>query len=693
MKDFCKFVDVFYGSGEVDHFAEDGLASKWFYIKALSGNTVPHAVLPFGRMSAGAYSGGYPCGYGNNRPNFCGGVEKLFDTHKIRGFSHIHHSGVGGIGYYFNYAVTTPFYGGLEELERFYEPENETARPGFYSVEMNGISCELTVGAAAAWHRYRFPKEGGRLAVDFSNDGLSPCFGQGYRGTVRDTFIKLDGQKVFFSGLMSGIKLYFCAVFEGESISTYIFENGKRLSESELSRDKLGFEFGAAAELSGKEISFKLAFSTVSFEEAEENLGGLRESFEQTAEAAYSMWNEYLSAVEIEADDQIKRRFYSNLYHSLVKPSDMSGERVLGVEGETVTGFATFWDQYKTLFPLIYTLYPDMGERIAAAVVNVSRSLGMLPVSFDLTSKRPCEEQAKMLAVCGLCEAFHYGVKGVTPDIIDECIKRELSRADFEEFIEKGLFERYTHIIDTTDVLFSAAELTGDAAFRSALLELASNWSNAYGPDGLMSENSEYYEGDRYTYSFRLQANMEERIALAGGKEKFTEMLDSFFGFGRESVKQLTYVGAGREIDAARYHRFEGFNNECDMETPYAYIYAGRNDRTCEVIHAGITQSYLSGRGGLPGNNDSGGLSSCYVWNVLGLFPAACRGELLVGSPHIDGAVLRLASGKVLEIEVNRKKKGEYITDAAFFNGRPLTDFRIKASDLMKGGKLTVIMK
>ena len=51
MRDYCGLVDVFYGNGEVDHFAGKGLASKWFYIKALCGNTIPHATLPFGKMS------------------------------------------------------------------------------------------------------------------------------------------------------------------------------------------------------------------------------------------------------------------------------------------------------------------------------------------------------------------------------------------------------------------------------------------------------------------------------------------------------------------------------------------------------------------------------------------------------------------------------------------------------------------
>lgn len=86
-KDYCKYVDVFYGNGEVDHYANEGLASKWFYIKALCGNTIPHATLPFGKMSVGPYSGGYPSGYGTHYPNSCGGIRKLSDTHNKRVFS------------------------------------------------------------------------------------------------------------------------------------------------------------------------------------------------------------------------------------------------------------------------------------------------------------------------------------------------------------------------------------------------------------------------------------------------------------------------------------------------------------------------------------------------------------------------------------------------------------------------------
>ena len=42
-------------------------------------------------------------------------------------------------------------------------------------------------------------------------------------------------------------------------------------------------------------------------------------------------------------------------------------------------------------------------------------------------------------------------------------------------------------------------------------------------------------------------------------------------------------------------NRFEGLNNEPDMEAPWAYHYAGRPDRTAEVVHAVVQQQFGTG--------------------------------------------------------------------------------------------------
>ena len=103
-------------------------------------------------------------------------------------------------------------------------------------------------------------------------------------------------------------------------------------------------------------------------------------------------------------------------------------------------------------------------------------------------------------------------------------------------------------------------------------------------------------------------------------------------------------------------NRFEGLNNEPDMEAPWAYHYAGRPDRTAEVVHAALTWQFGTGAGGLPGNDDSGGLSSWYVWASLGLFPLAGQSLFLVNAPAFGRSALRVDGGEfVVETSGHRE--------------------------------------
>ncbi|MBQ9741210.1 MAG: hypothetical protein IJV91_09755, partial [Kiritimatiellae bacterium] len=59
-----RLVDPFWGSGATESPASEGMARGWHWEKAQSGNTHPGASAPFGWVSACAYSGAYPTGYG-----------------------------------------------------------------------------------------------------------------------------------------------------------------------------------------------------------------------------------------------------------------------------------------------------------------------------------------------------------------------------------------------------------------------------------------------------------------------------------------------------------------------------------------------------------------------------------------------------------------------------------------------------
>ena len=692
--DYCKHTDLFYGNGEVDHYYNDGLASKWFYIKALCGNTTPNAVLPFGKISAGAYSGGYPCGYGTHYPNFCGEIKKLSDKMKVRGVSHIHHSGTGAIGFYYNYAITTPFYGDVSNITKYYELQNEEAQPGYYKMNFNGIDCELTVTEDVAYHHYYFENDDGRIAIDFSNDGLAKEFGELFYDFSKDPYVEITPfGEVLFSGYLSGIKLYFCATVNCENPKVTLFENLSETDKKSINPDPKQ-PFGAIFDFDGNSAILKISYSTLGFNEAKQSVRNATDSFDGVMNKAYAIWGKYLSRIEIETDDeQLKGKFYSNLYHSLIKPVDMTGENIMGVSGNCVSGITTFWDQYKTVFPLIFMAYPEFGKTLTNGVINISETIGMIPSPFCMTAMEFTDIQAKMLGIYLLCDAYYYGIDEITIKDIEECIKRELKRDDFKSFIKKGVFERYTHIIDTTDACYYVANLTQDEELKKQLLDLASNWKKAFDDDGIMSVNSPYYEGDRYTYSFRPMANMDERIEFAGGKENFAKMLDKFFGFGENSVTQANEFKDWDRLDELSPHRFEGFNNESDMEAPFSYIYVDQHNKLCQIIDECVNRTFTTGRGAIPGNNDSGGLSSLFVWYCLGLFPKPGSGEMFIGSPHINKATIHLAGGNKLEIIVNNGSKTNIYVDSVVFNGKKVEGYKVDVAQLKNGGKLEFNMK
>jgi putative alpha-1,2-mannosidase len=65
------------------------------------------------------------------------------------------------------------------------------------------------------------------------------------------------------------------------------------------------------------------------------------------------------------------------------------------------------------------------------------------------------------------------------------------------------------------------------------------------------------------------------------------------------------------------------------------------------VVHAAVANQFGTGRGGLPGNDDSGGLSAWYVWATLGLFPVAGQNLFLVSAPAVAESTGRLPEGEL----------------------------------------------
>ena len=84
------------------------------------------------------------------------------------------------------------------------------------------------------------------------------------------------------------------------------------------------------------------------------------------------------------------------------------------------------------------------------------------------------------------------------------------------------------------------------------------------------------------------------------------------------------------------------------LETPYAYHYAGRPDRSAEIVRAVMRHHFADSPGGLPGNDDSGALCAWYVWNAVDLFPVPGQGIFLLGSPRVERAELTAGEGALV---------------------------------------------
>ncbi len=682
---YTSYVNVFCGSSDFNYNNAKNLSALWEPIKPETGNTHPGAQLPFGKLSVLAYSGAYPTGYGynlhsseknrNKKPS-----DYMYDRKKIIGLSHIHQSGVGAIGYYYNYAIATCFYGDMTKPE----PHNiveEKAVPGYYSAldEKTDIKYEATTDEKCAVHRYTFKKNNGRCMIDFSNDGLLIDRTKDlFHKKCSNAIIKIcDNNTVTAEVTLHGMTLFFCVKCKNKSVK--LWKDYKEINETTLVTNGDESEaFGCVFDMEENTAELKLSVSLKSTEKAIQYIDECTKSFDEISLDASHKWEDALSAIKIEASDKEKRVFYSNLYHSLTKPSDWAGENIYSDDEDFVVDFATLWDVYKTQFPLIFTLYPQMSKKILNTYLTLKKKVGVMPNTFALNSEMKVEaNQARLLSAYMFCDGFYRNISGVDFDKAVKCLYDELMGDDYKEFFENGELERTTYTLDISqschNISLMARNMGNEEVFNK-LNTYADNAFNAFDEKtGLLKENSRYYEGNHWSYSFRPLHDNKKRMDISGGEEKYVELLDTFFGFKNPDE---------------RCNRFQGFNNETDMESPYAYSYTSKHSRICEIIDA-MNDLFTDGDDGIPGNADSGGLTSCYIWNNMGIFPVSGKDIMLIGTPRYRQTEISLNNGNKFVI----KKTGEGIyVKNAYLSGRKLDDFSFSVTEMMQGGELHLEM-
>ena len=687
-------VDPFLGCEAAQLPQPEGIAATWWRAKPPIGNTHPGATLPFGMVSACAYSGAYVTGYGRYGLSLDGGPPPvMFERHETLGVAHFQQSGTGRIRMYYNYLLTTPLGpAGLAERTERRELSDEQAWPGYYGGRISalGVDFEVTATPRGARHRYSFPE--GRtphVAVDVSAGGL---WIDGMETYPQGAEVRLDGPgDVIGTVVMEGIPIRFRCVCPGGE--AYLWEEDEPLDASryeltlERQKHRPAFGFGFRGG-SGREMELSFGFSLRSEERAKAAIS-VGENFEASARRAAKIWQEKLGALVVDGGTPEQREvFQTSLYRSLLKPADFHDENPFGDrDGPFFFDLSTLWDLYKTQLPLVMSLWPEWGAAFVEFLCEVAQREGGFPVSY-LMDNAPdrFSKQATGLCHAILEDARLRGVEADWDRALSLLWKTSQSgkgrKSRFGEYGRTFVVDPLSHTLDIAYAHFCMARMArsvGHQVIHDRAGPLSVHWRNAFDPaTGLLRQDSTYYEGENWNYSFRLLHEMKARIEMAGGAERFVHLLDKFFGFAEPAHGE-------------RLFRFEGLNNEPDMEAPYAYLYAGRHDRTARVVRRVMQCQFTTGRGGLPGNEDSGALSSWYVWNATGLFPVTGQPVMLIGSPIFRRALYRLKAGDFV-VETDRNSDENLFVQEATLNGRPLARAWLKMEEFLGGGCLRLTM-
>jgi putative alpha-1,2-mannosidase len=92
------------------------------------------------------------------------------------------------------------------------------------------------------------------------------------------------------------------------------------------------------------------------------------------------------------------------------------------------------------------------------------------------------------------------------------------------------------------------------------------------------------------------------------------------------------------------------------------------------------------------GNDDSGGMSSWYVWSALGIFPVAGQDVFLIGTPLFNRAEVQFGPEQAFTIETPGGGIESPYVAAVLLNGKPLGRPFLQWEDLCLGGTLSVEM-
>ncbi len=686
------------------------------------GNVFPGAVVPFGMIKPGPDMVAPEGRDANAGWNASG---------DIRGFSQTHVSGTGGGDKYGNILVQATT-GNIAPMDSASPRADEKASAGLYSVTLArySVGVEITAARRSAIYRIRYPKGAkANLLFDVGHFLLSGVR-TGEAQSLSSSEVKvLSPTAVAGSTSVTGgwnkqpntYTVYFYARTDTPAESWGTWLDGQQQPGSKLANGAAKQSAGAWMTFAAKierPVLMKIGISFISIEQARRNLDLEIPGFDfaATHAAALAKWDRALAKVEIKGETLGQAQiFYTALYHTMLMPTDRTGENPVWKSDEPYyDDYYAIWDIFRTSGPLLTLIAPERQTGIVRSLVDIYRHDGFLPDarSGNYNGRTQGGSDAEFM----ITDAYIKGLKGIDwpTAYAAEVHDAEVSPSDHFKEGRGGLDDWHNlgyvsiegsdrsgsvhmeYAANDFEIALLAKGLGKTDDYKKYLAR-SGNWKNLWDADftvdgfkgfirprhrdgtwltpftAMMSgtwNGNTFYEGNSWTYSTFVPQDVASLIEKQGGAQTFVDRLDAFFAVpGRYDV-----------------------GNEPGFLAPYLYNWAGRPDKTDEHVRDIIAKSYHAGLNGLPGNDDSGAMSSWFAFGQMGIFPNAGQDVYLIGSPAYAQTTLHLAGGKDFVIEArNLSSENIYVTAAAL-DGKSLDRSWLRHKEIMAGGRLVLTM-
>jgi len=199
-----------------------------------------------------------------------------------------------------------------------------------------------------------------------------------------------------------------------------------------------------------------------------------------------------------------------------------------------------------------------------------------------------------------------------------------------------------------------------------------------------------YDENNGWLYRWDVQHNPADLIRLMGSPEKFVKNLDQTF---REPLGKSKYEFFSQLPDHTGNVGQFSMANEPALHVAYLYTYAGQPWKTQKRIRQLLKEWFRNDLMGVPGDEDGGGMSAFVVFSSMGFYPVNPGSpNYIIGSPLFKKVKMKLSNGNVFEVEAKNCSEDAKYIQSATLNGIEWNKAWFSHEDIIKGGKLVLVM-